>query len=109
MYRRSKLHFLAARFAALLLMVGSEMAYANEALARQNNCMACHAIGSALVGPSYKDVAAKYKGDAEAAAKLIKSIREGGTGKWGQMAMPPQSQLSEANARKLATWVLGLK
>jgi cytochrome c len=93
---------------ALLLAYLGPVA-ANEALARKNDCMGCHAVASQVVGPAYKDVAAKYKGDPEAVAKLMKSIREGSSGNWGAMAMPPHPKLSEADLRKLATWVLSSK
>ena len=91
----------------LALLVYAGHATANEALARKNDCMGCHAVATQVVGPAYKDVAARYKGDPEAVAKLMKSIREGSSGSWGQLAMPPHPKLSEADLRKLATWVLG--
>jgi cytochrome c len=62
-----------------------------------------------LVGPTYKDVAAKYAGQGDALEQLQNSIRNGSTGKWGELAMPPHPKLSAAELKKLATWVLGLK
>jgi len=84
-------------------------AQANADLAKAKNCLACHAADKKLVGPSYKDVAKKYAGDKTAEAKLAKKIREGGTGAWGQVAMPPNPQVSADDAVKLAKWVLATK
>ena len=90
--------------AALLAIVGP--AFANKALADKHGCLGCHAVATQLVGPAYRKVAEKYAGDANASAALAQSIRNGGTGKWGEIAMPPQKQVSEANAKKLARWIL---
>jgi cytochrome c len=73
-------------------------------LATKNACMGCHAVDRKVVGPAYKDVAAKYKGTE--AAKLAASIKAGGSGKWGAIPMPPQAALSEADAKTLAEWIL---
>ena len=77
-----------------------------EALLKANACLACHAIDKKVVGPAYRDVAAKYKGDPQALAKVEASIRQGGVGKWGQVPMPPIAGLSDAQARALAELVL---
>jgi cytochrome c len=82
-------------------------AHANLALAQKNACTACHAADKKLVGPSYQDVAKKYAADKEAVAKLTASIRAGGAGKWGPVPMPAQPNLSEADAKTLAAWILG--
>jgi len=92
--------------AALGLVVASGPVFAQAELAKQKNCLACHAIDKKLVGPAYKDVAAKYKGDKDAAAKLAKKIREGGVGVWGQVPMPANPQVNEQEAMSLAKWVL---
>jgi len=92
--------------AALGLAVASGPVFAQADLAKQKNCLACHAIDKKLVGPAYKDVAAKYKGDKDAAAKLAKKIREGGVGAWGQVPMPANPQVNEQEAMSLAKWVL---
>jgi cytochrome c len=92
--------------AALGLAVASGPVFAQAELAKQKNCLACHATDKKLVGPSYKDVAAKYKGDKDAAAKLAKKIREGGVGVWGQVPMPANPQVNEQEAASLAKWVL---
>ena len=94
--------------AAGLSMVAAS-AFANPDLAKAKNCLACHAVDKKLVGPAYKDVAAKYAGDKDAAAKLAKKIREGGVGVWGQVPMPANPQVNEAEAATLAKWVLTLK
>lgn len=77
---------------------------AAKALATKSACMACHAVDKKLVGPAYKDVAAKYKG--MAADKLAASIKAGGSGKWGPVPMPAQAALSDADAKVLAAWIL---
>ena len=84
-------------------------ALADEALAKAKNCMACHAVANKLVGPAYKDVAKKYAGDASAADKLATKIIKGGSGVWGAVPMPANPQVSEAEAKKLAAWVLSQK
>lgn len=78
-----------------------------DALAKASNCMACHAIDRKLVGPAYQDVAKKYKGDNGAEAKLIKKVKEGGSGVWGQIPMPANSpKVSDADIKTLVEWVL---
>jgi cytochrome c len=79
------------------------------ALAKKNGCMVCHAIDKKVVGPAWKDVAAKYRGDAGAEAKLMDKIAKGGSGVWGSIAMPPNPKLNEADRRALAAFVLSLK
>ena len=93
-------------FSTALLVITPFAAHASKALAEKNGCLGCHAVSVKLVGPAYKDVAAKYADQPDATAMLATSIRAGGTGKWGEMAMPPQLQLSEADAKKLAAWIL---
>lgn len=84
-------------------------AMADQALATSKNCMACHAIDKKLVGPSYKDVAAKYKADKSAADKLAVKVIKGGSGAWGPVPMPANPQVSDAEAKKLVAWVLSQK
>ncbi len=91
----------------VMFVVGVATAQADQALATKNNCMACHAVDKKLVGPSYRDVAQKYAGTSVDA--LAVNIRKGGAGKWGPIPMPAQSQLSEADARILAEWILKTK
>lgn len=79
------------------------------ALAKKSNCLTCHAIDKKVVGPAWKDVAAKYRGDAGAEERLANVIAKGGRGNWGGMAMPANPQVSEADRRSLARFVLSLK
>jgi len=94
---------------AVLLAAFAAPASADEALAAKSGCLACHAVDKKVVGPSYKEVANKYRGDKAAAAKLEKKVKEGGVGVWGQIPMPPNSQVSDADIKKLVAWVLSLK
>ena len=87
----------------------SAPALANQALAQKSGCLACHAIDKKVVGPAYQDVAKKYAGNKEAAAALATKIREGGGGVWGAIPMPANTQVNEAEAKKLVAWILGLK
>jgi len=84
-------------------------ALADLALATSKNCMACHAVDKKVVGPAYKDVAAKYAGQKDAVNKLATKIMKGGSGVWGPVPMPANTQVNEAEAKKLAAWVLSLK
>ncbi len=98
---------------ALFVLAGlaalSAPALADQALATAKNCMSCHAIDKKLVGPAYRDVATKYAGQPGAVDKLATKIMKGGSGVWGPVPMPANSQVNEAEARKLAAWVLTLK
>lgn len=78
------------------------------ALAQKKNCLACHSVDAKIVGPAYKDVAAKYAGDKAAVAKLSEKVIKGGVGVWGQVPMPA-NQVTPAEAKELVTWVLSLK
>lgn len=84
-------------------------AHASLDLAQKKNCMACHAVDKKVVGPAYKDVAAKYAGQKDAADKLAEKIIKGGSGVWGPVPMPPNTQVTPAEAKTLATWVLSTK
>jgi cytochrome c len=83
-------------------------AQADEALAKAKNCYACHQVDKKVVGPAYKDVAAKYKSDPLAPARLALKIKTGGKGVWGEMPMPPNA-VTEDEAKRLAAWVLSRK
>jgi len=89
-----------------LLTLAAPPAQAANALAQKYGCLGCHASSAKLVGPSYQDVAAKYADDKQAVAHIVDSIRAGGSGRWGDMAMPPQPQVKDADAKKLAAWIL---
>lgn len=82
-------------------------ALADGDLARKKNCLGCHAIADKRIGPSFKQVAARYADDREAAARLADKIRQGGAGVWGPVPMPSNSQVNEAEARQLVAWILG--
>lgn len=96
-------------FALTLTAAAMAPAMADQALATAKNCMACHAVDKKLVGPAYKEVAKKYAGDKTAADKLAAKIMKGGSGVWGAIPMPANPQVNEAEAKKLAAWVLSQK
>jgi len=87
----------------------STAALANPELAKQKNCLACHSVDKKIVGPAYKDVAKKYENDKDALNRLAKKVREGGVGVWGQIPMPANPQVNEAESITLVKWVLSLK
>lgn len=93
---------------AMLAFV-SHAAMASADLAKAKNCMACHAVGNKVIGPAYKDVAAKYAGQAGVEDRLTQKVLKGGSGVWGAVPMPANTQVSEAEARTLVKWVLSLK
>jgi cytochrome c len=94
---------------AALFAAGAAQAQSAEELIKKHNCTACHATDKKLVGPAYKDVAAKYKGDAKAAAMLADKVKKGGTGVWGQVPMPPNPQVPDGDLKTMVTYILGLK
>ena len=98
-----------ALFALIAAVSMTAPAFADQALATSKNCMACHAVDKKLVGPSYQDVAKKYAGQKDAADKLAAKISKGGSGVWGPVPMPANPQVNEADAKKLAAWVLATK
>jgi cytochrome c len=85
------------------------MAASGADLAKKNNCLACHAVDHKVVGPSYKDVAKKYKGDKTAEAKLVAKVKKGGSGVWGSVPMPPNPQVSDADLKTIVQWILASK
>lgn len=95
---------------ALLAVTASAIAAGSaEALAQKSNCLMCHGIDKKILGPAYKEVAAKYKGDKTAEAKLIQKVKNGGSGAWGEMPMPPNSpQVKDEDIKTLVQWVLSL-
>lgn len=100
----------AAIFAASTLVVASAAAADElEDMMKKNGCNACHAEDKKVIGPSYKDVAAKYKGDASALAKLSDKVKKGGSGVWGPVPMPPNAQVSDADVKKMVELILALK
>jgi len=94
--------------AAAVFAMGAGVASADQALAQKSACMSCHQAAKKVVGPSYQDIAKKYKGDAKAADHFVTVIKKGGKGVWGPVPMPPHPQVSEENAKKLAAWILSM-
>lgn len=94
--------------AALAIATLSGPVFANAELAQKKNCMACHAIDKKVVGPGYKDIAAKYAGQKDAVARLAEKVIKGGSGAWGQIPMPANA-VTPDEAKTLVTWVLAQK
>ncbi len=94
---------------ALAALLAAGAAWASPELAQQKTCMACHAVDRKIVGPSYKDVAAKYAGQKDAVDKMVEKIIKGGAGVWGAVPMPANPRVSPAEARQLAVWILSVK
>jgi cytochrome c len=98
--------------AAASLMVAAQAGAAvdmeaGKALAQKSGCLACHSVDKKIIGPAYKDVAAKYKGDKTAEAKLVEKVKKGGSGVWGPMPMPANSpQVKDEDIKTLVEWVL---
>jgi cytochrome c len=90
-----------------LLLVGT--AQANPDLAKSSGCMNCHTVDAKMVGPGFKDVAAKYKGDSGASTSLAGKVKNGTKGTWGPIPMPPNANVSDENIKTLVTWILSLK
>jgi cytochrome c len=95
--------------ACVLSLAASAPVLADQALATSKNCMACHAVDKKVVGPTFKDVATKYAKQKDAQAYLVTKITKGSSGVWGPVPMPANAQVNEADAKKLATWILSLK
>ncbi len=98
-------HLLISALAATALLSGGVQA--SEELAKKHNCLACHKVDAKLVGPSYKEVAAKYK--AEDLATLMDKVKKGGSGNWGAIPMPPNPAVSDDDLKALVTWILAQK
>lgn len=92
-----------------LSMLFANLAAANPELAKEKNCLSCHSTDKKVIGPAYKDVAAKYVGQVGIEDRLTKKVLSGGSGVWGSMPMPANIQVTEAEARTLVKWVLQLK
>jgi len=99
--------------AASLLAVGNAHAALDnasaEAMMKKDGCAACHGVDKKVIGPAYVEVAAKYRGDKDALAKLSDKVKKGGVGVWGQIPMPPNAQVPDADIKELVTWILSLK
>ena len=92
---------------AAAVLAAAPNAFADEALAKKHNCLACHQVDKKLVGPAYKDIAKKYKGQ-NVAAKLEQKVKKGGQGVWGNVPMPPNPAVPDADVKKLVDWILKL-
>jgi len=101
---------LLAIVAASSMLVAAQVNAADaSALAQKSGCLACHSVDKKVLGPAYKDVAAKYKGDKTAEAKLVAKVKAGGSGVWGPMPMPPMgAQVKEADITTIVQWILSL-
>ena len=101
---------LLAIVAASSMLVAAQVNAADaSALAQKSGCLACHTIDKKVLGPAYKDVAAKYKGDKTAEAKLVAKVKAGGSGVWGPMPMPANSpQVKDADITAIVQWILSL-
>ena len=97
--------FAALAAAGLLLATGAQ---ANEKLAQSSGCMTCHQLDKKVVGPSYKDVAAKYRNDKGAEAKLVAKVKQGGKGVWGEVPMPPNAHVKDEDIKSIVHWILAL-
>ena len=103
------------KIAAIVLAVvglaatGAANAQSGQDLLQKSGCTACHQNDKKVVGPAYSEVAAKYKGDAGAAAKLAGKVKSGGSGVWGPVPMPPHPQVSDADIKTMITYILSLK
>lgn len=90
----------------LAIAFSTAPAWASEDLAKKNGCAACHASDKKIVGPSWHDIAAKYKGDAKATESLAAKVKAGGKGVWGPVAMPPQAKIGDADLKTVLAWAL---
>ncbi len=110
---RMKIGLVLPGFVAAALVVaapgaGAADAAKAEALAKQHNCLQCHSADKKILGPSYQEVAKKYKGNKGAQAMLVKNVKAGSKGAWGQIPMPPNDKLSDAEAATLVGWILSM-
>jgi cytochrome c len=99
----------AVSIAAAAGLAAPAPALANDALAKKHNCFACHQVDKKVVGPSYKDVAGKYAGDKGAEARLFEKVKKGSVGVWGQVPMPPNPAVPDADVKTLVQWILSQK
>jgi cytochrome c len=99
--------FSACAIAAAFALAGA--AHANEKLAQSSGCMTCHGIDKKVIGPSYKEIATKYRGDKGAEANLIGKVKKGGKGVWGEMPMPPNAHVKDEDVKTLVQWILAIK
>jgi cytochrome c len=98
-----------ALFFSFSLLASHSFAADAMALAQKNNCLACHSVDTKIVGPSYKEVALKYKGNAGAVNMLMAKVKNGGGGVWGSIPMPPNPQVNPEDMKTIVTWILKQK
>jgi cytochrome c len=94
---------------AATCLIAAGAAQANDKLAQASGCMACHSVESKLIGPSFKDIAAKYRGNKAAEAELIKKVKSGGKGVWGDIPMTPNAHVKDEDIKTLVQWALSIK
>jgi len=94
--------------AAFAFALAAGQAHASLELAQKSGCTACHSVDRKIVGPAFKDVAAKYKGDKGAPAKLEEKVKKGGSGTWGPVPMPPNNAVKDSDIQALVKWILAL-
>lgn len=92
-----------------LAFAAAGTASANEKLAQSSGCLACHTVDKKVVGPAFKEIAAKYRNDKGAADKLAAKVKAGGSGVWGPVAMPPNAHVKDPDIKALVAWILALK
>lgn len=95
-------------FISALMLFATQNLMADEALAKSKNCLACHTVDNKILGPAFKDIAAKYKGDDGAVAALSDKVKNGGSGAWGNIPMPPNAAVSDVDIETLVNWILSL-
>lgn len=106
-----------AMFAALVAAAGLALASGafaadpktGEALTKSSGCVACHTVDKKVVGPAFKEIAAKYKNDKGAEAALVKKVKAGGKGAWGEIPMPPNAQVKDDDIKSMVQWILSIK
>jgi cytochrome c len=101
-----KLHPTALAIAVSCGLLAAAPAQANEELAKKHQCLACHTLDKKSVGPAYKEIAKKYKGQAGIEAKLAEKVKKGGQGVWGPVPMPPNAAVPDADIKTLVDWLL---
>jgi cytochrome c len=102
-------HMAVALTLGAAVFVAAAPSRASEELAKKHNCLVCHTVDKKVVGPSYKDVAAKYRSDKGAEVKLVDHVKKGSTGVWGPVPMPPNATVPDADVRALVKWILSRK
>jgi cytochrome c len=98
-----------ALFTTAALVIAAPSVQASEALAEENSCLGCHSVSEKVVGPAFVDVAAKYKGQKDAATVLFQKVKNGGSGVWGTVAMPANKKVSNKDLKKIIAWILAQK